>query len=35
MAHAIGGHRVDGDSASGSNPATVVAVVSRIGRIRC
>mgnify|MGYP006919622681 CR=1 FL=1 len=34
IAQAIGGHSVEDESASGSSPATVVAVVSRIGRVR-
>src|SRR5690606_3983619 len=34
IAQAIGGHSVEDENASGSKPATVVAVVSRIGRVR-
>ena len=34
MAHAIGGHSVELESANGNSPATVVAVVSRMGRVR-
>ena len=34
IAHAMGGQSVDDENANGNRPATVVAVVSRIERVR-
>ncbi len=35
IAHAMGGHNVESDNASGNNPRMVVVVVNRMGAVRC